>query len=388
MEADKRLEEFSLLGGPLHWLGCRLRLVRGEANTILLGLALGGSAWIILVALAFIEGIGVQMFSLSLIAGHVRLLVLIPLLFVAETWLTPRTTMFISTIVRSGIVPKNALPAMRDEIARIGRLKDSRLAEALCLLAAVLLPLLSTRLLLPGATSFLDPSRAAAGTLAAHWYYLVCLTLVRFLLFRWIWRLALWWHFLWRLARMELKLVPTHPDGAGGLGYLEVVHAGFLPLVVAISALQSASLAEVISTHMIPFEAIYPVLILIPVLDVTLFIGPLFIFAPKLWVCRAKGLSDYMTLAARYVRGFDKKWLGADSASGEPEPLLGTPDLQSLADLSSSVDVIRNMQWSPASLRLLKEIVIAALLPLLPLLQLKYPVAELAQRFFLRLSGL
>jgi hypothetical protein len=134
------------------------------------------------------------------------------------------------------------------------------------------------------------------------------------------------------------------------------------------------------------FEAVYPALALVLVLDAALFLGPLFIFASKLWACRVKGLSDYMEFAARYVNGFDRKWLGAD-ASPE-EPLLGSPDLQSLADLSNSVSIVRNMRMVPLSPRLLMDFAIAALVPILPLLLLKYPVADLAQKFFMRLSGI
>jgi len=67
---------------------------------------------------------------------------------------------------------------------------------------------------------------------------------------------------------------------------------------------------------------------------------------------------------------------------------LGTPDLQSLADLSNSVSIVRNMRLVPVSLRMLTELAIAALVPILPLLLLKYPVAELAEKFFAKLSGL
>jgi len=238
-----------------------------------------------------------------------------------------------------------------------------------------------------GVTAAYDPSRFATGvTMAGRWYWIVCLPLFRFLMFRWLWRLGLWSYFLWRVSRLELRLVPTHPDGAGGLGYLEVVHTEFLPLVLAISAVQSTSFAEEIAAGTMAFEAIYPGLALILVVDAVLFLGPLCIFARKLWACRVKGLSDYMAFAARYVSDFDSKWLGADETSGEP--LLGTPDLQSLADLSNSVSIVRNMRLVPVSLRMLTELAIAALVPILPLLLLKYPVAELAEKFFARLSGL
>lgn len=385
LEAGKRLEEFSLLGGPLHRLGQRLRLVRGKTDTVPLGLALGGLAWFILVALALIQGIAQQMFSLALIVSHVRLLVVIPLLFVCESWLAPRMTLFADTIVRSGVVPEQAWSAMDDEVARTRRLQESWLAETICLIIA-LIPLLTPQVDLPGATAILDASRATAAPLAAYWYSFVCLTLFRFLLLRWLWRLGLWWYFLWRLARLDLRLLPAHPDGAAGLGYLEVVHIGFTPLVLALSAFQSAWLAEEISEGVAAFEKIYPVLSFTLILDVMLFIAPLFIFAPKLWTCRAISLSLYGSFAARYVRGFHEKWLGERPSAREP--LLGTPDLQSLADLSNSVNIIRNMRWSPASVRLFKVIVIAALLPLLPLVQFRYPIAELLQKFLIRATGL
>ena len=46
------------------------------------------------------------------------------------------------------------------------------------------------------------------------------------------------------------------------------------------------------------------------------------------------------------------------------------------------------MRWVPVSTRLLMAVVIAALLPVLPLLLFKYPIAELAQRLFSKLAGL
>jgi hypothetical protein len=317
MEEREKLPDFSLLGGPLHRLGCRVGLVRGGTNSIPLGLALGALLWIVLAALALIEGLGDQVFSLSLIGGHVRLLVVIPLFFVCEAWVDPRLTEFVRDIVRSEVVPKTALPALESEIARIARWKHSWLPEAVCLLAAVLLSLSAPHLGLPGATAAHDPSRAAGEMwLTGQWYWVVCLTLFRFLMFRWLWRLGLWSFFLWRVSTLELRLVPTHPDGAAGLGYLEVVHAEFAPLVLAISAVQAASFAEQISAGTMAFEAIYPGLALILAVDAVLFLGPLCIFVRKLWLCRVKGLSDYMTFAARYVSDFDRKWLRGDANPG------------------------------------------------------------------------
>ena len=380
-------EEFSLLGGPLHQMGIRLGLVRGGTNTVPLGLALGLVPWIILMALALIGGAGHSLFSTSVIGVHARLLLAIPLFFLCESLLDLRVTMFVRTIVRSEVVLPRALPALESEIARINRWRNSWLPEAMCLLAAVVFSLFASQLHISGTTAAYDPSRATSEMmLAGQWYLVVCLPLFRFLMIRWLWRLGLWCFFLWRVSRLDLQLMPTHPDGTAGLGYLEVVHAHFTSMILALSVVQSAMLAEELSSGTASFEAIYPAFALVLVVVAVLFLGPLFIFMSRLWACRVKGLSDYMVFGSSYVNGFDRKWLG----KGEPdrEPLLGTSDLQSLADLGNSISVVRDMRVVPISLLLVKEYALSALLPFLPLLLFKYPATDLAKEFFARLTGL
>jgi hypothetical protein len=222
-------------------------------------------------------------------------------------------------------------------------------------------------------------------TWTSHWYWGVCMTLSRFLILRWLWRLALWTFFLWRVSRLDLRLVPTHPDRAGGLGYLEFVHNGFAPLILAVSAIQSATLAEDIASGRMIFDAIYPTVAFVLIADAVLFLGPLFIFSPKLRRCRIKGLRDYGALGERYVKAFENKWLGAGPAP--KESLLGTPDIQSLADLSTSVDIVHDMRTAPISVDMLIYLAGAALLPLLPLALFKYPLADLLERFIKMLTG-
>ena len=390
MEKREGLADFSLLGGPLYRLGCRLGLVRDGTNTTALGLVLGAFPWIILLALALVEGLGHVLFSMEAIGGHVRLLVVIPLLFVCEAFIDPRFTAFVHVIVRSQVVPAAERPALQSEIARIARWKDAWVPEALFLLAAVLLALTMRNenffAYLSGLTGGSNPSAVGATTWTSQWYWMVCVPLFRFLWLRWLWRLALWCFFLWRVSRLDLRLVPTHPDRAGGLGYLEWVHSEFTPLVLAISAAQSASLAQDIALGRMTFDAIYPGVAFILIVDAVLFLGPLHIFSRKLWACKVKGLSDYTAFAERYVNAFDRKWLGADPTPGEP--LLGTADIQSLADLSNSVSIVRNMRLVPVSPTLLMYLAVAALLPLLPLALFKYPLGKLLAKFFGSLSGL
>jgi hypothetical protein len=86
------------------------------------------------------------------------------------------------------------------------------------------------------------------------------------------------------------------------------------------------------------------------------------------------------------VTEFEAKWTGGNVPEGEP--LLGSPDIQSLADLANAVGVVKGMRWIPVSPRLLTMMTIAAIVPLALLFLFQYPIAELAQKFFSRLVGL
>jgi hypothetical protein len=183
---------------------------------------------------------------------------------------------FVGGIVRKRIVPEPTLPALSKEIEHATPRKDSLLAEAACLLAAILLSLVDQSLQLLKATAAHDQFHAAADlTMAGLWYWIVCLPLFRFLLFACSGGLANGRTFLAYL-QIGLHSVPTHPDGVAGLGCLEVLHTCFIALVLSISAIESASLAEEISLGSMAFEAIYPSAVLILFVDAVLFVGHFF----------------------------------------------------------------------------------------------------------------
>jgi hypothetical protein len=381
-----KLHEFSLLGGPLHVLGTKLGLVKGETSTTRLGLLLGFLMWGIMIALSLTDGTTSQFFSLSVIGVHVRLLIVIPMFFICETLVVPRMSAFVSLAIQSGLITKSSLPALNMELSRVSKWKNAWLPELIFLLIAAMLPLAEASFQPYGTSASFASEKVAELSMANQWYLVVSLTLFRFLMLRWLWHLGLWCFVLWRISRLELDLLSTHPDGSAGLGYLEVVQSHFTPLIFALSALQAAMLTEEISAHRMEFGAIYPPIMLVLIVDGVLFLGPLFIFSSKLWACKVKALSEYMEFSAQYVKDFDSKWL--HNKTPAKEPLLGTPDLQSLADLNNSISVVRNMRWVPMSMPLLVTLLSAALVPMLPLLLLQYPITALAEKFFTNLIGL
>jgi hypothetical protein len=379
-------QDLSLLGGPFHQLGCRLGLVRHGTNTVLFGLAIGLFLWVVALVLVLVGGDIEGVFSLSVIGSHIRLLVAIPLMFVCEGMLDPRVSEFARLLVRWGLVPKEGAAALDSAIERVNWWQRSWYPDALCLVAAVVISVSAMHLRLGGNTTGFSPDNAAVGGAAAIWWYsVVCLPIFRFLMVRWLWRLGMWTYFLWRVSRLQLHLLPTHPDGVGGLGFLEVVHTQFVPLILGGSALRAGVVTEDVVTGAAAFDSIYVHMASILVVDAVVLLGPLLVLAPGIWACRVRGLRTYMGLAERYVRQFDSKWIGTAAPA---EPLLGTPDIQSLADLTNSVNNVRNMRVSPISMRLALTYLVAALLPFAPVLLLKYPITDLTQKMFTGLLGL
>ena len=204
------------------------------------------------------------------------------------------------------------------------------------------------------------------------------LPLFQFLLLRWYFRLFIWARFLWQVSRIDLKLVPTHPDRCGGLGFLAQVSQAFSPVLLA----QGAVLAGMMANRIFYAGAKLPEfkLELIGLVAVMVFaiLGPLLVFTPKLAAVKRAGLLEYGALAQRYVGDFDQKWLRG--AAPADEPLIGSADIQSLADLSNSFEVVAGMRLAPFTVQTVLQLAIVTLLPVGPLLLTMFPLEELLDR--------
>jgi hypothetical protein len=184
-------------------------------------------------------------------------------------------------------------------------------------------------------------------------------------LIRWYFRLFIWTQFLWRVSRIELSLIPTHPDRLGGLGFLSGTAYAFGVLLVAHGAMVAAQLANRIiflGATLPQFKVEIAVMV---VFLLCVVFGPLLVFAPQLAQAKRKGLREYGTLAERYVRDFDVKWLRGGAPSDEP--LVGSADIQSLADLTNSYEVVRSMRIVPITRDAILQLAAAVLVPIVPL---------------------
>jgi hypothetical protein len=93
---------------------------------------------------------------------------------------------------------------------------------------------------------------------------------------------------------------------------------------------------------------------------------------------RRKGLAEYGLLAQRYVAGFREKWIFDSGTSSEE--LLGTGDIQSLADLGNSYTVVQEMRVVPFGLKDVARLAAATAAPMVPLLLLVWSPEEVIMR--------
>src|SRR5580765_1796138 len=116
-------------------------------------------------------------------------------------------------------------------------------------------------------------------------------------------------------------------------------------------------------------------ILMVAIFLICVVLGPLFVFAPQLAQAKLIGKAEYGTLAERYVRGFDVKWL----RGGAPpdEPLLGSADIQSLADLGNSFEIVRTTRTVPITKEPILLLAAATLAPVAPLLLTMMPLGEL-----------
>ena len=212
---------------------------------------------------------------------------------------------------------------------------------------------------------------------AGFWLTYISLPLYQFIFLRWLFRIGVWPRFLWLVSRIDLYLVPTHPDKAGGLGFLSQSAAAFVPFLLSQGALLSAMIGERIVYEGAELAAFKPEIAFYTVFLSMLVLGPLSVFAPQLAKTKREGLRNYGTLASRYVQDFDKKWRRGEGTHNEA--FLGSSDIQSLADLNNSFDVIRSMQYFPFGMRTLIQLLVVALSPLLPLLLTIISLEDLAK---------
>ena len=382
--------DFSLvLGGPLYQLFRRTHL-SGDALDLVQRriVVIALLAWLPLAVLSalggrLLPGTTSVPFLLD-VEVHIRYLLAVPLLVAAELVVHQRMRPVLQQFVARDLVPEASRAQFDAAFASLVRWRNSVGAE-LILIGVVygLGVLVIWRNYGTLDTNSWYATSAATGdvlTMAGWWYGYVSIPIFQFLLVRWYFRIFLWARFLRQVSRIELRLLPSHPDRVGGLGFLANTAYAFVPLALAHGAVLAAMIANRIfylGAGLKDFRA--ETLLMVLFVELLVF-GPLFAFALQLARTKRKGLAEYGTLATRYVGQFDAKWLRGGAP--KDEPLVGSADVQSLADLANSFEVVKGMRLAPMTRDSVLQVAAATFIPLVPLFLTVMPWEELVKKLF------
>jgi len=373
---------FSLVaGGPAYWLQQRLGLTKpgthGLAKRVALCVLL---TWVPLLAISAVEGraLGgeVRIPLLYDFATYALFLVAVPLLILAEGVIERHLPRVAAHFVQSGLVAAADVRAHAAAVARATRWRDSTAME-LALAGMTVLSVAVTAGQFPFDFSTWRSDVAGSvhtRTVAGWWDLIVGRGLFQFLLWRWLWRLFIWYGFLRSMSKLDLRLIPTHPDRAAGLGFVGDAQRFFWIVVLAISVTLSGTLANEVVFAGTALKSYAFGIGGFVVLVLLVFLGPLLMFSPRLIDYRIECEHNYSALAVTHNLGFDAKWV--QGGHSQDESLVGTPDISSLADLGNAYEIMRKMRPIPFDPSDALTLGAAALLPMAPLLLTVYPLDQ------------
>ena len=312
---------------------------------------------------------------------HVRFLLAVPALILGEAMAHRVSTTLIPYFLTSGVVP----PAQRGAFVRIvggvARLRDRTLPWVVILVIV-------------GAWTVLQP--VAVGAEAGHeakwasseeggglgfggwWFLYVSRPIFSVLLAGWLWRLALVFVLLKRIARLDLSIVPTHPDGAGGLGFLKDMPKAFSLLAFAASAVVASRLAHDVLYHDVTLLSLKVVLTGFVVLVIVICVAPLLALAGPLAAAKRRALLEYGALVGEHGRLVRRRWILGEKPADDA--LLQAPEIGPVADTLPLYDAVRRMRAVPFGKSTLIGIAVPTLIPILVLLSTQVPIKDVLKK--------
>jgi hypothetical protein len=378
-----KLGEFLIArGGPFYDLQQRLGLLRqhafhaGRRAVILIAVA-----WGVPLLLSALVGQAVgppagRPFLLDL-GAWARFFIAIGIFVLMERLVEERLRAHLRQLARAPLIAPGALPAAAEAVARALRRRDLRLAEMVCVVVAYAITLGGVWLLLDAdASSWLVTvgPEGARLTAAGWWCVLVSSPLFWFLLLRWLWRHAVWGLLLRDLARLELRLVATHPDGAGGLAFIGQYPNAFAAFVFALSCVLGAAIARTLLQGDLTTAAYGQLMAAWLVVVIILFGAPLLAFSAPLRRLKEATLLTASSVATRRERAAERELLGSNMSAADDAEATASGEVPDPSKLYGTARKLSTLLISRAAI---VPVAAAALLPLVAAGATQLPVREL-----------
>jgi hypothetical protein len=385
MDPRPHTDEFLLVhADPWFHLQERLGLVpkNGKDGVVRRALIFTLLAWLPLVVWALVTGRAFDSVTgeplLRHYSVHARFLIALPALILGERVARSTLKRLLPRFVQMGLVSEEKIPAFREVIAGIIRLRNSTLPWVA--IAAVI----ATAALFPDTGIHLEELNWAkdGGGLGfgGWWFLVVSRPIYQLFLFSWLWRVVLLVVIFRRILKLGLDLLPAHPDRLGGLGFITATPRGFAPFAFALSCVTASKWAHDIAWHgarVDDFKLHGGIFVLLVVVTC---LAPLTVFLPLLKKTRRKGIAEYGGLVARYDRMVAQTWLRGRPVADRS--LLEAPELGPSCDIHSLYNSVRDMRILPVDKSSLLPLILPLALPLLVASSIEIPLAELIGKVF------
>lgn len=333
-------------------------------------------AWLPLLLLATMEGLAwgsrVEVPFLKDFLPYGQFLLVIPLLVWGEVFVGKMLGWAAAELRRSDLLAPESTPALEQLLTRAVEQWRGRGVNAVIIsltAAATGFWFWGAREWLTGGWQYVD----GHVTFAGWWYLLVSMPVMRFLILRWVWRLMLWAWVLWRTAGLRIQPQPTHPDRAGGLAFLGSTQAVFGVLISSCAIQLSCLIADAVAYRGADLMSFRWQVMAFAVFSVVALLLPLLVFAPNMIRTRAETLLFLSGNAYRGAAGLDRE------LRNHPDQPLPANDISGMSDFGVLYENARLMKIVPLEWRHVLVLVLAAVVPFLPLVFLVVPAQEVLQ---------
>jgi len=363
---------------PLRWFR-RLRLVPANGlGTVRRAAFLALLTWLPIVVWAAATGrllndaTGEQL--LQHYGVHVRCLVAIPLFVLAEAALHKAAVRIVSQFIDGGLIGPGARERFDAVLRDMRRLRDTSLPWVFVLGAAVAWSVADDPGLREDALAWAIGADGRLG-FGGWWSAYVVRPIFLALLLGWVWRIALVACCFWRVGRLDLSLVPAHPDRTGGLAFVEKLPGAFAMVAFALSAVMASRFAHEIVHHAATIESFKLPVIGFVVLWSPLVLLPLLALAPALLAARARSIPAYAALVGEQGRLVHRRWILREPVA--ETPILDAPEIGPVADAATLYDAVKRMRVVPIGKGAIIKILVPIALPMLVVAALQVPLKEL-----------
>lgn len=309
---------------------------------------------------------------------HVRCLVAIPLLILAEGMALRVVRTLVTQFLENGLI----IESQRDRFIQI--IKDSTDLRDKAFPWVIVFAL--TLLWLIGVPESLHEHELSWATLdtglgfGGWWFLYVVRPVFTILLLGWLWRIGLLFRLFHQISKLDLALVPAHPDGMGGLGFLQKLPKAFVLVTLAMSAVLASRWIHDSLYHQIALETLKLPLLSFAVLWGLTVLAPLFVFSAKMISTRKRAMRDYSALLAEHGRLVHRKWILGQKV-GEPD-ILDAPELGPSADIETIYAAVKNMRVIPIGKSCIMPIIVPIALPMIVVAATQIPLLKILTTLF------